>query len=602
MRYTIMRNGDGVGKAGSKPLPQPPPSAAAEIATGLFDKNKKEKIDAAKQAETLRQQAANQQALTSDRAREKKDSTTEEKKEHDLQRSQEQNLKGVKEVKDDAFLQRSSAPYQQREAGKTLTKQPQLVHQNVRGWSVKNSPQTPPQARTIILSNQRPAQNTKFVSQTGKEQLSTQPRTLNFQPTPKAQPQEVLKARENLILNYSNRPTSEPRKNPLLNARSFSSEKLSEKIQKLLQERFASIGQKFSKETSPHAVQIRDPLVFVKDKSQFRTFRLEKDGTLTELPSSDSGPHPLSPEAKLLLQKVLRRRGLQQDQQRASLKDEAKLKGEKTERDSAQKIQRDIAHQTETLDFETRFALILHEVLEEEKKLEKSLDGNDPHFPGKKDWQEFFARMLNTGNQEKQAKTSFDSLMSMIFRGLFKNRGEKNVMVGDFKFLQGGKRKEEKFAQLTIDDEELLALLSNLEPGQSITTEMLQKYLGDELSYLKLAHIAEKISQGAQADAAGKNVTFNPKGSIDLFSQARLERSLLNSRKENLKGSEQAGVESGLGGLGTYGKDGFFANTYEWLGLRERYRGKPKLYTLIAYLTIITLLGVTTAFFLLKAL
>jgi hypothetical protein len=191
-----------------------------------------------------------------------------------------------------------------------------------------------------------------------------------------------------------------------------------------------------------------------------------------------------------------------------------------------------------------------------------------------------------------------EDILNMIFRGLFKKQGQgENVLVGDFKYLKNGKTKEEKFAQVTVEDEKLLELLAQLKPGQKITAEMLKKFFGEEMSYMQLAHITEKLFNMAQG--AEKNVIFNPRAQTDPYSQARLEKSMFASRKPNkstASSDEASSQELPRGSRPT----GFLANGYEFLGLRERFEGKPRLYTFITYSLLIAAFGITVVFLLMK--
>ena len=194
-----------------------------------------------------------------------------------------------------------------------------------------------------------------------------------------------------------------------------------------------------------------------------------------------------------------------------------------------------------------------------------------------------------------------DSILNMIFRGVFKKQGEggSNVLVGDLLYMMAGKSKEGKFAQVTFSDAKLMAFLQSLKPGQKISKELLQQYFGEELSFTELAHLTEKLYN--MATTAEKNVTFNPKSQVDLYSQARLEKNLLSTRKDPKLLPKTAGEASSEESSGAMiAPNGFSAHVLEKLGMRERYQGKPRLYTLLVYGTLATVVTLTLLFLLLK--
>jgi len=176
-----------------------------------------------------------------------------------------------------------------------------------------------------------------------------------------------------------------------------------------------------------------------------------------------------------------------------------------------------------------------------------------------------------------------EAILAMIFRGLFKKQGQANVLVGDLKYAMEGKTKEEKFAQVLLQDEKLLALFQDLKPGQKISAETLKIIAGEELDFLKLAHLAES-TQLSMADSSGKGVVFNPKANIDAFSQARLEHGIFGAKKAaSSDPPPDSSSASASSQAFTPPPSSFTANVYELLGLRERYRGRPRLYTFIIY-------------------
>lgn len=245
------------------------------------------------------------------------------------------------------------------------------------------------------------------------------------------------------------------------------------------------------------------------------------------------------------------------------------------------------------LDIETKFALLLYEALEENKKTGKKLgEGEDPEFPNKKDWAAFFAKMAKMGNKEKLGKKGLDEILKMMFRGLFNKKGKGKYLVGDLSYQKNGKNRTEKFAQMAVG-EEFAKLLQQMKPGQTLSADKLRQLFGKELSFLLMAHVGEEAR--ALAQGAEKNVIFNPKALIDPYSQARLENAIF-SKRESQK-SPKLSKESGLD-QNAYAKhpQGVFANVYELMGLRKLYGGNPRLYTALTYLGMTAAAGLALAF------
>src|SRR5262249_17429674 len=153
--------------------------------------------------------------------------------------------------------------------------------------------------------------------------------------------------------------------------------------------------------------------------------------------------------------------------EKEALVDEKHLEGKMAER----------AHKDHSLsargDFRTlfrddsNFAHLLREVLEEGRDVGEYLgEGEDAQFAEKGDWPGFFTRMMGLGSSEKPTKKTLDEILGFIFRGLFRKKGEGGgTLVSDIKYKNPGLQKEDKFARIGIN-EELLAALKNLKPGQ----------------------------------------------------------------------------------------------------------------------------------------
>ncbi len=563
----------------------PNPPSAQQIIQDLFGGDQQKKLDSQQQAQQLRDQARTQTEMrdTSQAQKSAEEGHGEGvRREGETPRARQagrSDASGLVREKDiDAFLSRSSSQQTQREAGKQLSRPQTMGSINAQAWTVANSPNTPETARTLLQGRQQSAQQGTQLQQPRAQggTLAQQPGTT---PRPVAQlvrPGMPLPNLTPALIRYAGQQSGGETA-----ARAFTGRPLPQmdqfgrQVQRLVQEQLGRTAQQSFTEAPQVAVHQRGNIFFVRDGNKTRAFKLDKEGNLSELPSEDAGDQPLSPEAQKLLQKVLRQKGLHAKMEGKGAEHAEVLSEKELGELQREQAKLEEAHGGEALDFETRFALLLHEVLEENRELGEALKG-DPAFPTKADWEAFFARMMKMGNHEKALKKSTEDILNMIFRGLFKKKGSGgNILVGDLKYLKQGKTKEEKFAQVSVSDAKLLEMLNSLKPGQKIGKEVLGQFFGEELSFLQMAHLTERLFN--MASSAEKNVVFNPKAHYDQFGQARLERSLLSSRKEP-KGERQghAATPNPL-------EKGVPANTQELMALREQYQGRPKLYTVIFY-------------------
>ncbi|MBL7684864.1 MAG: hypothetical protein JNK65_02385 [Deltaproteobacteria bacterium] len=330
------------------------------------------------------------------------------------------------------------------------------------------------------------------------------------------------------------------------------------------------------------AVLMNGSVLFVRDGDRIRAFRLTEDGTLYESSSEHEGV-PLSAEARAEMAKFLKSRGLHaklSGEKEALVDQPSDLKGEEKDHSLAARGEFKALFKDDS-----SFAQLLRKALEEGHEIGEYLEpGADAQFADKADWDEFFARMLKLGSSETPQTKSFDEVMSFIFRGLFKKKGqgsqkeEGQTLVSDIRYQGEELPREDKFAQVGIHNEELLEYLKNLKPGQPISKEMLQKFMGDELNFTRLIHVLQKTDP-ALASSLYKNVQFDATGGIDLFSQARLEHHIFSKSR---KSSESSSLSSNT----LHGN--IPANTLELENKQKEERlGPPKLYTLFAYALII---------------
>ncbi len=586
----------------------PSASSAETIVREMFEGQQKKKLEGKEQSSRLQEQSLAQQNLRqasgteretkteSERSREQSPESKDLPKNQEATRGGREDFRTQTERQMDGFLQRSSVENRTREAGKELNQEQKLPSQNARSWSVANSPQTPPQARETLLARHQ-SSSTMHQAQAKTPQKETPPssqRLNNPNSGPLTHsPRNTPEARsQSSWIQYRHERSPEGSKQPFAQ-RMLASDRLSQQIQKLaLASQGTQLpGQGQTTDRPVVLVNLRSHLVFVRDGGKTRAFKLEKDGSLTELPGEHAQGEPLSPEAQTMLKKVLRQKGVNTGSEGKSLKEELDPSSTHSAENLAKKTEDNGAAEGHEIDMESRFALLLHAVLEEKKKNGKNLNGEESaQFPQKKDWEAFFANLGKTGNQEKKVNKALEEILSLLFRGLFQKKGggQEKYLVGDLSYQQGNKTKTEKFARIPIQNEEMLQILGALQPGQTLDPKLLRKLASKELSYLIMAHIAEQ--NFSMASSAERNTIFNPRANFDPFSQARLENALLNKKRNfSAPGSEsEESRPAELPAIPTI-PSGVFANIYELLGLREGYDGHPKLYTALAYI----LLGAT---------
>lgn len=598
----------GVEGGGMKP-PSSVQTGGADIVQKMFQENQGKPMDAQQQAQQLQQQTATQEQNRSTVREEAQQEAHQPERQSESSRAPDRSEGPlVRETDMDKFLARTSDQQMQRDAGRQLSKPQQTVGSaNAQNWTVANSPNTPESARSMLRQQ---AQQGQLASRSPNPQAQASGRTTTtanpaMARTMPAMPRTPAGGTERgpaVVIQYGRAFGSgtDP-STRTFTGRPFSPDSMFQQVQRLVQNQLGGAAQQFANTTAQVAVNIRGNIVFVKDGKEFRAFKLNKDGSLTELPSEDGGEHPLSSEAQALLGKALRQRAVGIRKGDGSLRGSDQAETGKTEGTTkeGQAADKGEAGKEPQLDFETRFALLLHQVLEEGHEVYQAVGEGGPQFPGKSDWEAFFARMMKMGNQEKGTKKSMEDVLGMIFRGLFKKGGQTNTLVGDLKYSAGDKTKEQKFTQVVVDDEEFLEMLSNLKPGQNIDSKLMKKMFGEEISYLELDHILEQQSRLIQAEESGKNVIYNPKGNIDAFSQARLERSIFGAKKNGARLEADAGMGAPPMPPDP-GPQTVPANIFELLGMKEAYRGKPRLYTFILYAIFVSVIGIAVTSLFLK--
>lgn len=334
----------------------------------------------------------------------------------------------------------------------------------------------------------------------------------------------------------------------------------------------------------PVAAFLQGNLLFVKDGDRLRTYRLMEDGTLHETGHEHEGS-PLTPEARAEMVRVLKQKGVHArlSGEKESHEVDAE-KGAEFEKTSQRQQDRSLNARGELRSLsrdETRFANLLREVLEEGREVGQELEeGENAHYASKSDWGAFFGRMLGMGSTEKKSQKTFDQIMSFIFRGLYKKQGDgTQTLVSDIKYQMEGKTKEDRFAQIGIQNEKLLEMLKNFQPGQPISKELLKQFLGEEISFTQLIHVIEQ-SDPMLALELLKNVKFDPTANTNLYDQARLEHHIFSKSRKHppMTGTgAEAGLPASTGPL-------FDGNAYNLFD--KQYRevpGKVKIYTILSY-------------------
>lgn len=569
------------------------PTQGQQIVAKMFEGMEQKKLTDQQAASKLQEQSRQQQSLR-EASKQGQTQESEGQKGEKAQegKSQEASRRGVetseskREKVMDGFLSRGSDQAKTREAGREMTRDKGIRQHSAQSWNVSTSRQTPPKAQRMILARQ--------VSQSFTPQARNAPATQSRGGLPGQNFSQMPTARTLTTTAFPIRyGTAQPSSGETgaqrpMTQRFDALRNLRQQVANLL---VAKQGPELSQakgEKPVAVVQLRGNLVFVREGGKTRAFKLEKDGSLSELPTDDASEAPLSQEAKTELKKVLRQHGIKSEVEGEM----AEMKGEISDAELAQLLTEQEAMEKgegPPLDFETQFALLLYQALEENKKTGKKLgDGELPNFPSKKDWEAFFAKLGKMGNQEKLAKKSLDEILNFIFRGLFQKKGKGSYLVGDLEYQGKGKNRQDKFAQVEVTQEHLLKFLQALKPGQPVSLQKLSEAFGTELTYLMMAHVGEAAFN--MASSAERHVQFDPRSGFDAFSQARFEQNLLSSARRSDRSRSENG--NGSGSKDRSSRDplasppGVFANVYELLGLRHKYEGNPKLYSAVAFLGI----------------
>lgn len=208
------------------------------------------------------------------------------------------------------------------------------------------------------------------------------------------------------------------------------------------------------------------------------------------------------------------------------------------------------ASQERVLKLLTLFEKLLLQRFERGEELTKLLKEGDPSFLEKtaKQWRDFFARFFR---RTVKRTVSQEELHSILYRG-FVAKDVKGTVISDLNLANG---QIEKFARFKLQQrsQELESFLSQLKPGERLTSEQLRRFFAGELEYLAIRH-GEGEAAWSPAPQKGKFL-----GSAQ--AEANVASDLGLQLGEQLKEKEKVfrrlgGGKKGLGGFAGGGEEG----------------------------------------------
>lgn len=260
-----------------------------------------------------------------------------------------------------------------------------------------------------------------------------------------------------------------------------------------------------------------------------------------------------------------------------------------------------ISGRMKSSDGTSKFEETLKQAEEGEEVVIKLPKGKAGPLKGKTEggWKTFFSNILRMGSGERSATRSISSLLEAMHRGAYKGlAGQKGLtMITDLRFSDGGRIASDKFARILIENPHLLKMLEQLQPGDKIPKELLEK-LGKELQYKQLFNKTD-IATLAAKDAARDASLSQLKSPISAAALARIEMSLIEER--NRRAGESLIDQKNI----LWGKEGktqdqsWFSRYFfhyggdpkiEW----QKRIGKPKLWIFISYAIGAILLGLAS--------
>lgn len=217
------------------------------------------------------------------------------------------------------------------------------------------------------------------------------------------------------------------------------------------------------------------------------------------------------------------------------------------------------------------FEALLQKALAGSKLVPGLPDGIKAKFllKGSAEWQAFFKNVFQLQGAEVQSQAQLEQLAYALYRGIYtKAESGKSTLVADLVFDEAG---EHKFAQIALDDE-LAEIFKKLNPGEEISKELLKK-LGEELTYLKLAHV---VNQAQLSEEQKTAILKEFQKQFSTGSRDKLENALIAMRQS--KREEEKDPPPFV----------YAGNQFD---KKEERHGPPKLFMALLY----TVFGVTAA-------
>lgn len=353
--------------------------------------------------------------------------------------------------------------------------------------------------------------------------------------------------------------------------------------------------------------EMRGMMAFIKEQDQkTRLFQLMKDVkgkdlVLAEQHATSESNHPqatknLSPQVEARLKRMILRYQQNPNRRQLSAKperllpDPSEIEDPKLAKEVA-KLQAYLKGDESSgadLELDTRFLLKLWSSLEGDHKAGKKLgEAEDPNFPGKENWISIFANMAQAGNFAKPGKKSLDVILSLLFRGIH-TKGKQHYLIGDILYNGGKRAKAIKLAQMLLGEDQILAWLASLQPGQIIPAHQLRQLFGEELDYIEMAH-GDPVTEEALANENETSTLNNPE-SRERFALALAAMRRGENNKEIDNSLEQIKVQTQMQKV----VPGFWTRFSNQFNFDNLIKDLPRLYTALSYIGLAgALLGIT---------
>lgn len=212
---------------------------------------------------------------------------------------------------------------------------------------------------------------------------------------------------------------------------------------------------------------------------------------------------------------------------------------------------------------ESPFEQILQRVLSGGKAVPELPESVRARFATKttEEWRSFFANALGMNGAEVESQGQLSKLIEALFRGIYTKEDGRAMLVADLALTSEGEVVEHKYAQIDLKDSALLEAFKKLNPGDVIGQDLMKK-LGEEFSYLQLAHIVEQM-----------NLTDDQKKAIMREYRQQASRSSKKGIEDALIGHRRLLEEE----AGNTSPNPLAAAAGDLFNKKERYIGPPKL-------------------------